>query len=143
MHTVYRTPAIGVTPRPAGELEADLLVIPVFDDDDLADEKGLDEASGGEIGRARGRGEFRGKPFEVLVTGVAASGWKTTRAALIGAGRPRDFTTDSLRRIAIVGGLAARQRRLTRIAILHRAVAGAAAGCLDADNAAQVLAEGA
>ena len=137
MHTVSTTPAVAVTLRPAGDLVADLLVIPVFEDDDLVDEDGLDEAAGGEIARARARGEMTGKLFEVFVTGVAASGWKTPRAALIGAGRRADLSSDRLRRIAIVGGLAARQRRLTRIAILHRAAPGIRPGA-----AAQAYSEG-
>jgi leucyl aminopeptidase len=138
MHIVSMTPAVVVSPRPAGDYVADLLVIPVFEDDDLADEPGLDAASGGEIGRARSRGETTGKLFEVFVTSVAASGWKTSRAALVGAGRRREFSADRLRRIAIVGGLAARQRRLTRIAILHRSGTS-----IEGSTAAQVLSEGA
>ena len=76
MHTVSTTPAVAVSPRPAGELGADLLVIPLFEDDDLADEPGLDQASGGEIASARARGELSGKPFEVFMTSMASSGWK-------------------------------------------------------------------
>ena len=131
------TPAVAVTPRPAGELAADLLVIPVFEDDDLADEQGLDGASGGEIGRARARGELTGKPFEVFVTTAAASGWKAPRAALVGAGRRRECSSDRLRRVAVAGALAARQRRLTTIAILHRPGTG-----VDPGTAAQVFSEG-
>ena len=41
--------------------------------------------------------------------------------ALVGAGRRGGVHGGRLRRIATTGGLAARQRRLTRIAVLHRA----------------------
>src|SRR5687768_17916127 len=116
MHIVYRTPAVAVTPRPAGDLASDLLVLPVFEDDDLADED-FDRASGGEVARARARGEFTGKLYELFLTPVSASGWKTPRAVLVGAGKRKDFTRDRLRRVAIVGAQAARQRRLTRVAI--------------------------
>jgi leucyl aminopeptidase len=137
MNIAHRTPAVEVSTRPTSDLDVDLLVIPVFEDDDLGDEPDLDAASGSEVARARARSEFKGKPYETLVTSVAASGWKTPRAVLVGAGPRQDFTADHLRRIATTGGLAARARRVTRIAVLHRP--GTAIG---EQQAAQVLAEG-
>ncbi|MBI4266388.1 MAG: leucyl aminopeptidase [Acidobacteria bacterium] len=135
MHTVHSTPSIGLTSRPSPDVDSDLLVIPVFEDDDLGDLAGLDEASGGDIGRARARGEFRGKAFDVLVTPVR--GWKATRVALIGMGPRGEFALDQLRRAAIAGGLAARQRRMTRVAIVQRSGTG-----LPSERAAQAMAEG-
>jgi len=136
MHTAHKAPAVALTARPAAEIDADLLVIPSFTDDDLAEEPELDRASGGEVTRARSRGEFTGKPYEVL--SIALTGWKAPRAVLVGAGPRAEVTTDHLRRIATVGGLAARQRRLTRVAILFRP--GTSVVPL---LAAQVVAEGA
>jgi leucyl aminopeptidase len=118
MQTAYNTPPLTLTGSPAAELDADLLVIPSFVDDEFADESDLDRASGGEVGRARARGEFTGKPYEVLVT--ALSGWKTLRAVLVGAGKCMEVTPNHFRRIATVGGLIARQRRMTRVAVLFR-----------------------
>src|SRR5688500_13360878 len=138
MRTAYTTPDVALTGRPTGEVEADLLVIPVFEDDDLGDEAALDPASGGEIARARARGEFKGKLFDVFASAVTADGWRTPRAVLVGAGRRAELTPDRLRRIAVVGGLAARTRRLARVALLHRV--GTPVG---PDAAAQALAEGA
>ena len=137
MHTVSTTPAVAVTTRPAGELAADLLVIPFFEDDDLGDEPGLDAASGGEISRARARGELTGKLYDVFLTSLQGGGWQTARAALVGAGRRNDCSAERLRRVAIAGGLAARQRRMTRVAIVHRPGTG-----VDAGTAAQVFSEG-
>jgi leucyl aminopeptidase len=136
MRTVHSTPEVVLTGRPAADIQTELLIVPVFEDDDLGDEPGLDAAAGGEVGRARHRGEFKGKVFELI---VVASGepWKTPRVALVGAGPRAEFTADRLRKVAIVGGLAARQRRLTRLAVIHRggtAVSG--------EQAAQVLTEG-
>src|SRR5687768_9602859 len=96
MHTVHKTPAIALTSRASQDLDADLLVLPVFEDDDLADEAGLDEATGGEVAAARARGEFRGKPYDVFVTPLR--GWKASRVALIGVGPRKDFSSDKLRR---------------------------------------------
>jgi leucyl aminopeptidase len=138
MHTVHKTPAIRATAGAAGELDADLLIIPVFEDDDLADLPDLDQASRGEVGRARARREFTGKPFEVFLTPAAQSTWKASRIAFIGAGQRKICTVNHLRRIAITGALAARQQRLTRLAIVHRAGTGFPAG-----QVAQAFAEGA
>ena len=135
MQTAFRSLALSVHALPAREISADLLVIPVFVDDDLADEPGLDGATGGELGRARARGEFTGKPFEMLA--VATSTWKTPRTMLVGLGPRKDVTTDHLRRLATIAGLGARQRRLARVAVVHRPGVSVAD-----DQAAQVMAEG-
>ncbi len=63
-------------------------------------------------------GEFAGRPFEVYLTPL--SGWKTPRVGLVGAGKREEFTTERMRRIATAAALAARQRRVTRIAWLVR-----------------------
>jgi leucyl aminopeptidase len=138
MQTVHKTPAVTLTARKTREVDADLLVIPVFEDDNLVDEPDLDRASGGEYAGARQRREFRGKPFEQLFTPLAGDGWKARRALWIGAGSRADVTTERLRRIATMGGLFARQRRLESIAIVWRGADG-----LAPDRAAQALAEGA
>jgi leucyl aminopeptidase len=137
MHNAYRSPAIALTARSTGELQADLLIIPVFTDDDFADETGLDRATGGEVTRARERGELTGKPYEVFAASTTSTDWKTTRAVLVGSGSRKDFTSGHLRRVAIVGGLAARQRRLPRIAVVHRSGTP-----VNSADAAQVIAEG-
>ncbi|HKH70182.1 MAG TPA: hypothetical protein VKA59_02475, partial [Vicinamibacterales bacterium] len=85
MHTAYRSPAITLTSQPSADLQTDLLVIPVFTDDDFSDEGTLHAASGGEVARARGRGELTGKLYEVLATATASANWKTPRALLVGA----------------------------------------------------------
>jgi leucyl aminopeptidase len=137
MHTAFRSPAITLTSQPSADLHADLLVIPVFSDDDFSDEAALDAASGGDVQRAKQRGELTGKPFEVLATTTAFANWKTPRALLVGAGSRKDVTADHLRRIAIVGGLSARQRRLPRVTVIDRAGMS-----VSADDAAQAIAEG-
>jgi leucyl aminopeptidase len=126
-----------LTSQPSADLHADLLIIPVFADDDFSDESALDAASGGEVSRARARGELTGKLYDVLATPTSFTSWKTPRAILVGAGSRKDFDSDHLRRIAIVGGLGARQRRLTRVALVDRA--GTA---IRAEQAAQAMAEG-
>ena len=134
MQMAYRSPSITAHAQPVNEIVADLLVIPVFADDDLADEPGLDAAAGGELTGVRARGEFTGKLYESVPIGLT---WKSSRGLLIGAGARKDMTPDHARRIAIVAGLAARQRRLTRVAIVHRSHTSVAP-----EQAAQAMAEG-
>src|SRR6266513_8151 len=138
MADVHKTPAVTATARKTLDLDTDLLIVPVFDDDTLTDEAELDGASGGDYTAARKRGEFNGKLYEQLVTPIGGDGWKSRRALWVGAGPRREMSTERLRRIATIGGLFARQRRLANIAILCRAIDGIAL-----ERAVQALAEGA
>src|SRR6185503_11494882 len=79
-----------------------------------------------------------GKAFEQLLILLEEATWKSRRALLVGAGRPKDFTAERLRRIAVIGGLAARQRHLTSMAIVLRSADAVTTG-----DAIQALAEGA
>ncbi|MBM3777438.1 MAG: hypothetical protein FJW23_04240, partial [Acidimicrobiia bacterium] len=101
-------------------IDTDLLVVPLFEDDDLGDVPGLDGASGGEVSAARQRGEVTGKPFEVFVSSLALSGGRRRRFALVGAGRRADWSGERARRVAATAALAARQRRLGRLAFALR-----------------------
>jgi leucyl aminopeptidase len=136
MLTAHQTPSVTPTTRAARDLEADLLILPVFKDDTLTDEPRLDEASGGALAAALARREVTGEPNELFFTAVR--GWKSPRVLLVGAGSLREVTAERLRRLAIVGGLAARARGVTNIALIHRAGTG-----VTPERAAQVLAEGA
>jgi len=136
MPIVHQTPAIALTTKPSREIETDLLIFAVFEDDTLTDEADLDGASGGEVASARARGELTGKAFDLFFTSVP--GWKASRVALVGVGPRKEFSPDRLRRVAITGGLAARQRRMPSVAIVHPP-----GTVVTAPDAAQVLTEGA
>ena len=138
MHTVHRTPALAATVAPTLELDADLIILPVFEDDDLADERGLNEACAGEIERARQRGELTGKAFDIFFTSSNPGASTPRRYALIGAGSRARATSDTFRRLAVVGGLAARLRKLGSVAVALRPVTG-----IDTAAALQAAAEGA
>jgi leucyl aminopeptidase len=111
-----------LVPTPASQVDTDLMAIPIFEEDDLADVAGLDGASGGEVARALHTREITGKPFEVLVTPVIHH-WKARRLMLVGAGRKDRFCADVARRVAATAALGARQRKASRLALVHR-VAG-------------------
>jgi leucyl aminopeptidase len=138
MQNVHKTPAVAATARKTRDLDTDLLIVPVFEHDDLSDEPDLDRAAGGAYAAARQRGEFGGKLFEQLLIPLTGGTVKASRALLIGAGPRGDVTTERLRRIASAGALAARQRRLASVSLLWRPVDGVATA-----PAAQALAEGA
>jgi len=122
-----------VTSSPAS-LETDLLVVPAFDGEALTDSMpALNEATGGEVGRALASGEIRGRLYECFVT--PAQGWKAGRVAVVGAGKAADFDTERLRKVAAAAALVARGRRLARVAFLLR-------GQLPAAHAVQAVAEG-
>jgi leucyl aminopeptidase len=135
MQTVFTTPAFSVTADPAQALDTDIVIVPLFEGDDLADLPGLDAAAGGELSRAMQRKEITGKPFESFVTVLA--GWKAHRVVVVGAGPRAKADADAIRRVAIVGTLAARQRRATGVAFVHRPIDGASP-----ERAAQAIAEG-
>jgi len=94
----------------------------------------LDAATGGEIGRALTTGEFQGRPFELFWTSIADRTWRARRLVLAGAGK-RAPGGDMPRKLAAAVGLAARQRRVARLAIAVREGA-------DAVEVAQATVEG-
>src|SRR5688572_16329461 len=136
MLTAHQTPAITLTTKRSRDIEADLLILPVFEGDALQDETDLDTACGGELTAALERREITGKAFEFFFSGLR--GWKAPRVLLVGVGPRTAFTADRLRRAAAAGGLAARERGVTNVALILRGGTS-----VTPEQAAQVLAEGA
>jgi leucyl aminopeptidase len=136
MRSAYQTPEVALSARRPPKLDADLLVIPAFEGAAASDDAWIDEACDGALSRARTGGEFRGKLYDVFVTPVTADGWTTRRAMLVGGGRTAEWSPERLRRVATTAGLYARQRHLTRLAVVP------GAGSIPTPVAAQVIAEG-
>ncbi|MBI1876017.1 MAG: leucyl aminopeptidase [Acidobacteria bacterium] len=101
------------------QVETELLVIPLFEQEPLPF-RDLEEATGGEIARALASSEFKAKLFELFVTPAQGRTWRARRIAVAGAGAEKDFTTDRARKLATATAIAARQRRVDRIAYVHR-----------------------
>src|SRR5438876_12040844 len=59
--------------------DADVVVVPWFEDDGASAVAGVDAATGGELQRALGTKELSGRLFEIFLTAVADSSWKTRR----------------------------------------------------------------
>lgn len=120
-------------------VDVDMVFVPIFQgQDDLSDLAGLDEASGGEISRARASGEFRGKPYEFFITRVCEGAWKCSRLALVGAGPRAEIDVERLRRVASACSYTATLRSIesagfvVRSGLDQRAAAQAAADGLSA-----------
>jgi len=108
-----------VTAHPKDVVTA-MLFVPVFQGDRLEDLPGLDQATGGEIARARKSGEFRAKPYEFFITPVTSRAWKPKRIVLVGAGKRADVDVERLRRLAAACGYTAQLRSVTSVAWLVR-----------------------
>ncbi len=116
MTVSQKTAPIDVRSTAIRDIATELLVIPSFEDDATLPAS-LDAGTNGELNRARGSGEFRGKPFEFFLTPVTSSGWQSHRVGLIGAGVRAEYTMDRARKLATAAGLAARQRRVANLAM--------------------------
>ena len=82
-----------------------------------------------------GSGEIRGRLYELFLTPVTARIAKASRVLAIGAGKPADFDLERLRKVATAAALAARGRRIPRVAFLVR-------GPLTGADAVQAVTEG-
>ena len=130
------TPSIRLVTEPATHVDADLLVVPAFDGEAVADSlPAIDKATHGEVRRAVESGEFRGRLYEFFVTPVLEMGWRATRVAIVGAGKSADFDTERLRKIATAAALLARGRRIRRVAFMLR-------GAVQTREGVQAITEG-
>src|SRR2546430_3700479 len=96
---------------PLSAVDADLLIVPWFEDEGPSAVDGLDAASGGEVARALGQKEFSGKTFELFATSLTDRSWRARRLLLIGGGSALDDRGEPARQLAAPAGLAVRNRR--------------------------------
>jgi leucyl aminopeptidase len=141
--TVVTTPSrITCTAMVLAAVEADLIIVPWFENEGPGAVEGLDAATGGEVARALVSKEFAARPFDLFVTPVVTPGWRARRVALLGAGGAASYGPDLVRKLATAGGLAARQRRADRAAFLLRPGNADPSGDLDRVKLSQPIAEG-
>src|ERR687885_1949611 len=108
MTRTLQSSAVRLIAGPPAQVDVDLLVVPLFEGEPIADSvKGLDAATSGEAGRAVTSGELNGRPYDFFYTPVT-SGWKARRIALVGAGKSSEFSLDRLRKIAAAAAMQAR-----------------------------------
>ncbi len=130
---------MGCTGAPLGAVEADLVVVPWFEDEGAGAVRDIDPASGGEVARALASKEFTGREYDIFTTGVTGSGWRARRVALAGAGKRSSFNSALARKLASAAGLWTRQRRIGRVGFVMRADVDDVA---DSSEMAQAIAEG-
>ena len=127
-------PSVAFTASRLADVDTDLLFVPMLEGADAGElGAGLDEATRARVMRAVSAREIQGKPYELFLTPLESG--RAERVALIGAGKQADFSTERLRRVATAAALSARQRRIKRLAFVHR-------GAIDATAAVQAIAEG-
>ena len=95
----------------------DLLVIPVFEEDDPRSVAGLPSAVRDDWTQALARRESTGAVLEIVPLGSSGG---PARTMLVGAGARDRFAADIARRIGGIAGLTARQRRAPRVSVLLR-----------------------
>ena len=115
--------------------DTDLVIVTAFEEEAAALTPEWSAPTGGELDHAIGSKEFSGKLFEMLVTPLVDRGYRARRLAAVGLGRQAEFTIDRARRAAAAMALAARQKKIARIAFCAR-------GVLEASEMIQAIAEG-
>ena len=130
--------SIPCTGAPFASIDADLLVVPWFEEEQPTSVLGIDPASGGEVTRALASKEFVARPYDLFTTPVSDASWRIQRMVLAGAGKRSAYGSDMARRLATAVGLWARQHHVARVAIATRGVATSG----DMDEVTQAIAEG-
>ncbi len=117
MPPVYEIPHVTTSHTVASEIEADLIAIPI-PQDQHARFDWLDPATGGELSAAFKRGEAIGKACELWTTSIVNGSWRSRRLVMVGTGHETDPTPESARRVGASVGLSARQQKRSRIAFV-------------------------
>src|SRR5689334_9645496 len=118
-----KSPALIAAVRdPLPTVDADIVVVPWFEDEAASAVPGVDAAVGGEVARALASKEFDGKRYDVFLAPVVDRQWRARRVMLIGAGRRAEADGDLLRKLASTAGREARTRRVARAAFVPRGV---------------------
>ncbi len=118
MHPAYEIPEFTTSASKPSEIDADLVIVPVFENDST-DRDVWDAACGGDILASYERGEFSAKPCEQL--SARPSGWRSARLLLVGLGTRDAFSSERARRAGATAALTARLQRRGRIGVVVRA----------------------
>jgi leucyl aminopeptidase len=116
MQSAYETPRFTVGRAALSDLDADLIAVPVTQQEHTHAEW-LDQATGGELTAALERGEFAAKAYELL--SARLDGTSRSRDVLaVGTGPRAELDAERSRRIGACIGLRARQQRRSRLAVV-------------------------
>jgi leucyl aminopeptidase len=116
------------------DVDTDLVIVAAFEGQ-AASLAAWFQPTAGQLDRAIASTEFSGKLYELFITPLVDERYRAARVAAVGLGPAEDFTVDRARRTASAVGIAARQKKIGRIAFLADAVLAAPEMC-------QAIAEG-
>jgi leucyl aminopeptidase len=126
---------VEVTGQPAATIDADVLVVPIFEKEAIGDLlTTIDQALGGSIQQAVDAREITGKLHEATPI-LGATGVAARRVLVFGAGERGKFSSRRMRTIAGAAARAASRRRAESVAFVLP-------GQIDADEEAQAAVEG-
>jgi leucyl aminopeptidase len=130
------SPLVRLVVDAPAKVDTDLLVVPIFEAENPAEALPvIDKATRGEAGRAMASGEIKGRLYELFITPAADGECRARRIAIAGAGKAGEFDLERLRKLATASALAARGRRVSRVALVLR-------GPLTGADAVQAVTEG-
>ena len=115
MHVPYEVPRFSVSGAALSDADVDLIAIPIAQDHAAAAASRYDGALGEDLRSALERGEFAGKPYEVYVARMPASGWRAARVVFVGGGPRDEINVERIRRMATSAAQVARHQRRARI----------------------------
>ena len=115
MQPAYEIPEFTTSGSKSSDIDADVVVIPVFEDDP-SDRDAWDAACDGDILASYQRGEFSAKLCEQL--SAQPSGWRARRLLLVGVGTRAAFSSERARRAGACAALTARLQRRARVGVV-------------------------
>jgi leucyl aminopeptidase len=118
MPGAFEVPRLQVVSQAASSVDADLVIVPVAEDQTAPAVAAFDEAVGLALSNALERGEFTPRPCETFTATVSATGWRAPRALFVGGGPRAQLGPERFRRMATTAVAIARQQRRDRVAWL-------------------------
>src|SRR5688500_15794803 len=108
MHVAYEVPRISVAASTPAAAEADILIVPVAQDQTADAVGAYDAAVGGDLNSALDRGEFHAKAGDVLCAAVRDKAWRAARIIFVGGGPRAEIGAERFCRMAVTAAHAAR-----------------------------------
>lgn len=115
MHSPFEVPGLAVSAARLNEVDADVIIIPIAQDQAAAAAPRYESPLGDELKSALERGEFKAKPNEILIARPPA-GWRAARVIFVGAGNRAEVTAERIKRMAASAAQAARSQKRARVA---------------------------
>ena len=115
MQRAFQIPEFMATGSKPSDIDADVIVIPVFQGD-AAESDIWDAACDGDILASYQRGAFSAKPCEQL--SAQPSGWRSRRLLLVGVGPRAGFSSELARRAGACAALTCRLQRRARVGVV-------------------------